>query len=114
MIAVKFTPPKNPKLVQHIDDQIRETCKSFGAVVVDRDPNPGETVVYLSAEGGDDLGVVDLTGDIYLMVGCDDDQRKDDPPPVALSVKIKTPVDYYLWSPVALGILLFSISEVDR
>jgi len=100
-------------------DFIEETCRSFNAKVLSKDdielPIPNIGVIALNHATGDYMQDLDLSEVHTVLVGCDDD-RDDDWMAPYRQVRISSPVNYYLWSGVALGIFLhhLHISSLDK
>lgn len=107
VIAAKIKNPKNRELHW---DFIRETCISFGVDLYEKDqvilPQPKNTIVTLSHETGIALPDFDFNGINTILVGCDD--SSNDWMTGFRSVRVPTPVNYFLWSGVALGIALYA------
>ena len=89
-------------------DFIEETCRSFNAQVRDpaKLPNPGTNIIALRHDKGISLNNFDLSTVDTILVGCDDSGNDDWLDPYQ-SVNIPTQNPYYLWSGVALGIVLY-------
>lgn len=104
MVIVFAYPPKNAEIVSIHRDLIQETCDSFGVKLTREIPKG--TLVYISQNGGTRLQDAILPDDAILIIGCDDNQSVDIIPKEAMSIRVDTPSDYFLWSGVALGIVL--------
>ena len=91
-------------------EMMRETCQSFGAVLWDITNNdvPNGKIVSLRHDHGIPVSeyIWPKNNNIILMVGCDD-SNQNDYLGFGEAIKIPTPVDYFLWSVVALGIVLY-------
>ena len=110
-MKVVFKEPKNKSLIKIHNDLMVETCKSFGVNIAE---TPQGNTVILSEEGEFELcDYPDLEGIDCVIVGCDDDFESDNTQGFD-SVRIETPVDYFLWSGVALGIFLYEYRKSQR
>ena len=110
-MLVVYSPPKNKKLLALHGDLMAETCKSFGAAVAGK---PTGNVVVLSREGEFELSEYPGLKEVdCVVVGCDDDFESDDLREF-VSIRIETPVNYFLWSGVALGIFLHEYHKFQR
>ena len=104
-MRVVFKKPKNEDLIEIHNDLIVETCRSFGTTIADK---PKGNTVILSKGGGVDLSSYSISKLVQIeciMIGCDDNFEPDEIQGLD-SIRIETPVDYFLWSGVALGIFL--------
>lgn len=109
VIAHKINKEKNRRLHW---DFMRETCKSFDATLLSKDdvtlPDSGINVVALMHDRGmllDEISSDQLIKIDTVLIGCDDNHNNWMIPYRA--VRIQTPVDYDLWSGVALGVFLY-------
>jgi len=90
-------------------DLMTETCRSFESTLINKDNHKQShlknIIVALRHDKGAYLEDIDTTNIGTVLVGCDDSDNNDwlD---AGVAVRIRTPVDYYLWSGVALGIFL--------
>jgi len=92
-------------------DFLEETCRSFGASLHDIDqpfqPFPAGTPVSLCHDRGQSLSGFEWPENPVILIGCDDSHEHDEWLNAGIQVRIETPVDYFLWSPVAAGIALY-------
>ena len=106
---------QNKKLSVLHWDFIEETCRSFNAICKDKDkivlPMPNKTIIALSHLAELTIEDIDLTNINIILVGCDD-SGNDDWMEGYSQVKIATPNPYFLWSGVALGVVLYQCSLV--
>lgn len=101
----------NEKHVKLHWDFMEETCRTFGAKLLDKNKTSihlEKNIVALRHNKGTPLKDFDFTNINTILIGCDDD-KDDSWMDDYQSVRIETPVDYYLWSGVALGIVLYEI-----
>lgn len=90
-------------------DFLVETCRSFNVDLFDKNKKyPEGNIIALRHDKGEHLHEVEL-GDIdTVLIGCDD-SGEDGWMEEYRSIKIATPVNYFLWSGVALGIFLYHV-----
>jgi len=111
VIAHKMTNPKHSKLHW---DFIEETCRSFNATLSEKEskklPEPNSNIIALRHDKGVILDSLDFSGIDTILVGCDD-SGNDDWMEQYQAVRIPTPNQYFLWSGVALGIVLYAFTQ---
>jgi len=105
---------KNPKHSQLHWDFIEETCRSFNANLNETQskklPDPNSNIIALRHDKGILLDGLDFSEIDTILVGCDD-SGNDDWMEEYQAVRIPTPNNYFLWSGVALGIVLYKFSQ---
>lgn len=91
-------------------DFLEETCKSFDTKLLDKDKteihSEKQKIIALRHDKGIPLNDFDFTNINTILIGCDD-HKNDEWTNDYQAVRIETPVDYFLWSGVALGIFLY-------
>lgn len=114
VIAHKIINEKHKKIHW---DFLKETCKSFAVTLIDKEdkksPRPDKNIIALRHNTGIPLSSINLAEINTILLGGDDsgsDTWMED----YQAVRIETPVNYFLWSGVALGIFLYTHSMKDK